>query len=182
MKEHSICSKSDQAARLHLMHLQLILYMLMAATHTHTHLHDHDEAHSFHDTQNDSFQSTHIFFLIYIYFRQRHCAAIQHPLCYHFLFSSGGSQRDKNLSKSTTNTAFLWSLCSRKLPSDACLLICCLITRPRSFINALPSLFCIITMLTLIHSHLIAMIRLHLMLLHHSHLSPSSSLHLSSSS
>lgn len=36
VKEHSICSKSDQAARLHLMHLQLILYMLMAATHTHT--------------------------------------------------------------------------------------------------------------------------------------------------
>lgn len=93
VKEHSICSKSDQAARLHLMHLQLILYMLMAATHTH--LHEHDEAHSFHDTQNDSFQSTHIFFLIYIYFRQRHSAAIQHPLCYHFLFSSGGSQRDK---------------------------------------------------------------------------------------
>lgn len=58
---------------------------------------------------------------------------------------------------------------SRKLPMEIC--------SPQSFINTPPSLFCIITMLTLIHSHLIAMIRLHVMLLHGPHLSPP--LHLS---
>lgn len=47
---------------------------------------------------------------------------------------------------------------------------------PQIFINASPSLFCIIAMFKLIHSHLIAMIRLHLMLSQCSHRSRRSSL------
>lgn len=71
---------------------------------------------------------------------------------------------------------FLWSFAAKSSPvRTVMLLICCPIRRPvlapQSFINTPPSLFCIITMLTLIHSHLIAMIRLHLMLLHGYHLS-----------
>lgn len=74
------------------------------------------------------------------------------------------------------NTDFLW-VCSRKLPCEDYYTVDLLSNNmasrltPQSFVNTLPSLLCIITMLTLIHSHLNVVIRLHLMLLHCSYLS-----------
>ena len=119
----------------------------------------------------------HMLFLFHIYIKLRCFAAMQHPLCHH-CSHWWWSERQNRKTK--------WTQCFGVFATESSsarsttMLIRCPITwpvlTPQSFINTLRSFFCIITMLTLIHSHLIAMIRLHLMLLHRSHLS--SSLHL----